>query len=214
MNILYIHGLNSSLNEEKRLISERYGKVHAPNIDYENNPDRIMWLHNHYKDADINVIVGSSMGGFAGFHLSKLFKVPALLFNPALAVRRVFQNIPDTPKTNGSRLSIVLGSKDDLVDPKSTLNFLGDLLTQPQDFNLTIRHDLAHRIPVDVFEEEVALFFERWNKVYSKTKRLFLDDIRSIDMVYDKTFESEFDIVRTYDDFVGYIKKKRPPRLH
>ncbi|MEO8773713.1 MAG: YqiA/YcfP family alpha/beta fold hydrolase, partial [Gelidibacter sp.] len=99
MNILYIHGLNSSLNEEKRLILERYGNVNAPTIAYENNPDRIRWLHNRYKDAEINVIIGSSMGGFAGFHLSKLLKVPALLFNPALAERSLFQNIPDTPET-------------------------------------------------------------------------------------------------------------------
>ncbi len=37
-------------------------------------------------------------------------------------------------------------------------------------------------------------------------KKLFLDDIRSIDMVYSKSMESEFDIVRTYHDFVKYIK--------
>jgi hypothetical protein len=38
-------------------------------------------------------------------------------------------------------------------------------------------------------------------------KKLFLDDIRTIDMVYDKSMESEFDIVRTYEDFVDYILK-------
>lgn len=42
-------------------------------------------------------------------------------------------------------------------------------------------------------------------------KKLFLDDIRSIDMVYDKSRESEFDIVRTYDDFVAYIVKNGLP---
>ena len=36
-------------------------------------------------------------------------------------------------------------------------------------------------------------------------KKLFLDDVRTIDMVYDKSMESEFDIVRTYDQFVDYI---------
>ena len=38
-------------------------------------------------------------------------------------------------------------------------------------------------------------------------KKLFLDDVRTIEMVYDKTMESEFDIVSTYDEFVGYIEK-------
>nr|WP_321411250.1 cyclic-phosphate processing receiver domain-containing protein [uncultured Carboxylicivirga sp.] len=42
-------------------------------------------------------------------------------------------------------------------------------------------------------------------------KKLFLDDIRTIDMVYDKSMESEYDIVRTYEDFVDYILKNGLP---
>lgn len=42
-------------------------------------------------------------------------------------------------------------------------------------------------------------------------KKLFLDDVRSIDMVYDKSMETEFDIVRTYEEFVAYIKKNGLP---
>jgi hypothetical protein len=35
--------------------------------------------------------------------------------------------------------------------------------------------------------------------------KLFLDDIRTIDMVYDKSRENEFVVVRSYNDFVSYI---------
>lgn len=42
-------------------------------------------------------------------------------------------------------------------------------------------------------------------------KKLFLDDIRSIDMVYDKSMEKDFDIVRSYDEFIEYIKKNGLP---
>jgi hypothetical protein len=42
-------------------------------------------------------------------------------------------------------------------------------------------------------------------------KKLFLDDIRTIEMVYDKSMESEFDIVRSYDQFVEYILKNGLP---
>lgn len=211
MNILYIHGLNGSLSPEKRIILERYGNVQSPAIDYENNPDSILWIYDQYKDAEIDIIMGNSMGGFATYHLSKLFNIPALLFNPALAGRSAFQNIPDTFETNGSHISIVLGSKDSVVNPKHTLIFLGDLLNQQQDYNISIRHDLEHRIPVNVFEEEVISFFEGLTTNFLKPKRLFLDDIRSIGMVYPKTFESDFDIVRSYDDFVAYITKNGLP---
>jgi len=44
-------------------------------------------------------------------------------------------------------------------------------------------------------------------------KKLFLDDIRTIEMVYDKSEESKFDIVRTYDEFVQYIRSKGFPKF-
>ena len=158
MKILYIHGLDSSLSPEKQNILERYGKVEAPAIDYENNPMRIKWLFDTYKNAKIDIIIGSSMGGFAGYHLSKMLRIPALIFNPALFERSVEQAIPKTPESNGRVIYIVLGSKDNIVDPKSTLNFLGGILSQKQNYNIQIRHDLEHRIPVAVFEEEIVRF--------------------------------------------------------
>ncbi|MFD2292844.1 cyclic-phosphate processing receiver domain-containing protein [Mariniflexile gromovii] len=42
-------------------------------------------------------------------------------------------------------------------------------------------------------------------------KKLFLDDVRTIEMVYDKAMEPEFDIVRTYAEFVDYIKTNGLP---
>ncbi|TPE42801.1 cyclic-phosphate processing receiver domain-containing protein [Pontibacter mangrovi] len=36
-------------------------------------------------------------------------------------------------------------------------------------------------------------------------RKLFLDDVRTVDMVYDKAMEKEFDVVRTYQEFVSYI---------
>ena len=42
-------------------------------------------------------------------------------------------------------------------------------------------------------------------------KRLFLDDVRTIDMVYDASMQAEFDIVRSYEAFVAYIKENGLP---
>jgi len=44
-------------------------------------------------------------------------------------------------------------------------------------------------------------------------KKLFLDDIRTIEMVYDKSEVSNFDIVRTYDEFIQYIKSHGLPNF-
>ncbi len=42
-------------------------------------------------------------------------------------------------------------------------------------------------------------------------KKLFLDDLRTVDMVYDHTSISEFEIVRNYDEFVDFIQKNGLP---
>ncbi|MFC0604266.1 YqiA/YcfP family alpha/beta fold hydrolase [Winogradskyella pulchriflava] len=159
MTILYIHGLNGSLSAEKRTILEQYGTVISPSIDYHNIPNTIEWLYDTYKNKTIDVIIGSSMGGFTGFHLCKLMQKPALLFNPALTARSVEQQTPNTPSNNGNNISMVLGAKDTVVDPKGTLNFIGDHLNAEQPFDIKILPLLEHRIPVDVFDEMVDSFF-------------------------------------------------------
>jgi hypothetical protein len=45
----------------------------------------------------------------------------------------------------------------------------------------------------------------------SKIKKLFLDDVRTVDMIYDKSAEPEFDVVRTFEAFVSYIRKNGLP---
>jgi len=159
MKILYIHGLNGSLSAEKRAILKQYGNVISPSIDYHSIPNAIEWLYSTYKNKTIDVIIGSSMGGFTGFHLCKLMQKPALLFNPALATRSVEQQTPITPSNNGNNISIVLGAKDSVVNPEDTLNYIGSHLSTEQSIDLKILPHLEHRIPVDVFDEMVDSFF-------------------------------------------------------
>ena len=159
MNILYIHGLNGSLSPEKRDILETYGTVFSPAIDFENSPNSISELIKTYQDQDINVVIGSSMGGFAGYYVSNAFQRPALLFNPALEKRPVNQIILDLPQQKSNLKHIILGTSDDVVNPKDTFKFLAETIAFNPEYNIHLRHDLAHRIPIDIFKEEVASFF-------------------------------------------------------
>lgn len=40
-----------------------------------------------------------------------------------------------------------------------------------------------------------------------------MDDLRTVDMIYDKSEVDGFDVVRSYDDFVSYIKSKGLPHF-
>lgn len=158
MNILYLHGLDSRLNNQKREVLEKHGEVYAPEIDYRKNPDKMRRLISEFKDKNIEVVIGSSMGGYMGYHVADAFEVPALVFNPALAYRSVPQEV--VLHTLSSNLKhIILGAKDKVVDPKSSLRFLADNLGVA-DFQIRIRQDLAHQIPLNIFEEEVNRFFK------------------------------------------------------
>ncbi|OMP32269.1 YqiA/YcfP family alpha/beta fold hydrolase [Mangrovimonas sp. DI 80] len=159
MNILYLHGLNGSLSPEKRTILENYGTVYSPSIDYELDPNSILSIVEKFQEIDINVVIGSSMGGFAGYYISNALQRPALLFNPAIAHRSVQQLVPELEQQKSNFKQMVLGSADEVVDPRETLRFLANTVDLQPEYQIHLRNDLAHRIPVEVFEEEVKAFF-------------------------------------------------------
>ena len=149
------------LNEEKRAILENYGQVFAPEIDYQNDHQSIANLVEKYANQkeEINVVIGSSMGGFAGWYVSKALQRPALLFNPALASHSVHQEVPVYEDSSLNFRQVVLGAGDDVINPADTLQFISKQLPGASDIRIHLRQHLAHRIPVDVFEDEVGRFF-------------------------------------------------------
>lgn len=159
MTILYLHGLESKLSDEKRTVLQQFGTVIAPDMDYKSNSEVFGYLMKTYKNETIDCIIGSSMGGFMGYHLAMTFGCPALLFNPALAKRSVHQEIPETIKPkNHQRFSVVLGGKDQTVKPKKTLKFFSKNFLPKVQLEIKIRPELEHPIPLDVFTEECSAF--------------------------------------------------------
>ncbi|MCC8360692.1 YqiA/YcfP family alpha/beta fold hydrolase [Salinimicrobium sediminilitoris] len=160
MNILYLHGLDSKLSPEKKAILEKYGKVYAPDLNYYDNPDAIQTIIDLHTDVEIDAVIGSSMGGFAGYYVSNALSRPALLFNPALMKRSVPQNVPSQENYNNLK-QIVIGQKDDVVSPADTLTFLSEDFNPVTDIHLHLVPWLDHNIPVEFFEEEVESFFRK-----------------------------------------------------
>jgi len=162
MNILFLHGLESKLSAEKRIILENYGTVIAPDLDYKSNPNTIQKLYDDCQNQEINVIIGSSMGGFVGFHLANSLGICNLLYNPALPYRSsIVQNIPSyLPKNQSPSMRIVLGGHDEIIKAKDNLTFLEQNCNPKTDYTIVIKNELAHQIPVEVFEEQTKAFFD------------------------------------------------------
>lgn len=161
MTILYLHGLESKLSPEKRELLETYGSVLAPDMDYKANPNMITTLQHAYKNQNIDVIIGSSMGGFAGFYLSKLMQTPALLFNPALPYRlNIAQAIPESTLEHSKAIHIVIGAQDNVIKASDNIAHITALLPFKTDLRLSILKELEHGIPLTIFKKEIDLFFK------------------------------------------------------
>ena len=161
MNILFLHGLESKLSQPKRELLEQYGTVLAPDLEYKTNSDIINMLHTQFQNKNIDAIIGSSMGGFTGFYLSKLLRVPALLFNPALPSRNAYQAIPETDAQQNHLLQFVIGNQDDIVDPQQNLEFIIKHVARNADIKIHIINSMHHRIPIEILGSEAASFFRR-----------------------------------------------------
>ncbi|SKB77012.1 hypothetical protein SAMN05660776_2901 [Salegentibacter holothuriorum] len=157
MNILYLHGLNSKLSNEKREALEQYGRVFAPDINYSEKhfqPDLIL---KEFPNTELNVVLGSSMGALNAYAISEIIGRPALLFNPPLTKYREIEF--SNKFTRGlSPKQILLGGSDDVVNAAETLNFLGKNLRK-SELDIKVLPQLGHRIPIDVFTDQVEKFF-------------------------------------------------------
>ncbi|WP_156879232.1 YqiA/YcfP family alpha/beta fold hydrolase [Salinimicrobium xinjiangense] len=160
MNILYIHGLDSKLSAEKREILERFGNVYSPDLNYYEDKNAIDTILKSISKVEIDIVMGSSMGGFAGFHVANILGKPALLYNPALRYRSVEQNIPENASNYTPHMHIVLGQKDEVVNPRDTMDYLMSNFNPVTHFHLHLVPGMGHNIPVEFFENEVTSFFK------------------------------------------------------
>ena len=158
MKILYLHGLNSKLSDPKRKILEQYGQVFALDINYTEKHFQPDYILKQFPNTEFNVVMGSSMGALNAYAISEIIGRPALLFNPPLVK---YSEIEFSHKfTRGlSPKQILLGGSDEVVNAAETLNFLGQNL-QKSILNIKVLPQLGHRIPIDVFTDQVEKFFK------------------------------------------------------
>jgi len=159
MRIAFFHGLESPHRSEKNEVLESVCKyVYAPPMDY-TDPQLFEKVLREVKDQKIDLLVGSSMGGWFAYCISTLTGIPTLLFNPAVQGRSIE---PITRK--GGELSehtLVLGKTDDVIDPKKTLEWLKASGVDSISINWEAH---GHRIPMESFAKWVKHAAEEFDK--------------------------------------------------
>ena len=146
MNILYLHGYNSSNVNERTEWLEQFGELIHPAMDYRNFPLDYKHIESLFAGVKLDVIVGSSLGGYFGFHLGNYYQVPTILLNPALLMTNIVK--PDNRQRAGEAMHhISLGKYDDIIPPETTKSVLKQFNSR---FQIT-EYEIGHETDFDIF---------------------------------------------------------------
>lgn len=150
LKIAFLHGLESSpISDKTAFLHKNFSSVYAPAIDYHNNPNAFSEILNHLKEHPVDLLIGSSMGGWFAYSLSTILGTPTLLFNPA------FHSRPIEPTVTSGDIQIhhklVLGINDKVIREADTVEYLHN-----NNINsLVFFENIGHRTPINIFEKYV-----------------------------------------------------------
>lgn len=151
MRVSFFHGLDSQpISEKNYALRETFDEVYDPAMDY-TNPLMFEKVLKHLQENPVDLLIGSSMGGYFAYCLSTNLGTRTLLFNPAVHSRPL-----DPVVSLGGKESnhlIVLGNSDTVITPKETELFFNGV----SGVNI-IREDIGHTIPIEVFKKYIKLY--------------------------------------------------------
>ena len=151
MNIAFFHGLESpSVSDKSEWLNSTYKNVYTPAMDYR-DPGLFNRVLKEVKDRKIDLLVGSSMGGWFAYCISTLTGIPTVLFNPAFHSRSFDPSVSEGGR--GARHIVVLGKKDDLIDPATTQEWIKN--NGKGKFTVHMEGN-GHRTPIGIFTKYLS----------------------------------------------------------
>lgn len=152
--VLYIHGFESSPTPAKTSALADLGcTVIAPQIHYKESRGTYERLKKLIEYFQVDWIVGSSLGGYTAFWLSQEFKIPALLFNPALPFSKIDPGlVPNPHPINFLKQVVFFGLKDTTVDPVATKIWIQSNIPE-EGISFIEYPENGHQISIEVFKE-------------------------------------------------------------
>lgn len=148
MRVAFFHGLESNPYSEKNVaLDAQFEFVYAPPMDYRDK-NLFAKVLKEVQSNNIDLLIGSSMGGWFAYNISTITGTPCLLFNPAVQGRSF-----DPIVSNGNKRAkhtIILGKQDEVIDPNKTINWFSKSGIGNQTFTW---ENMEHRIPINIFKK-------------------------------------------------------------
>jgi predicted esterase YcpF (UPF0227 family) len=147
MKVAFFHGLDSEPITQKNIIlREVFDEVYDPFMDYRNNPNLFNEVLDYLKDNPVDLIIGSSMGGYFAYCLSTHLGTRTLLFNPAMHSRPIEPTISLGDKV--ANHYVILGKNDDVIDPIKTIEWFNE--SENVIFEI---ENMGHVIDLNIFKK-------------------------------------------------------------
>jgi uncharacterized protein len=160
MKTLYIHGMGSSPWLTGISVLQGFGlETFALHLNY--NHQSFYTLRDYILENKIEFLVGHSHGGFMGFWLAEDLGLPCLLTNPSLSLRAKKKVSPAVSQLACPLCMVVLGGKDELVNPQRSLQFFEQDARPNKITHIQFLPEEDHRLPLPVFTQMVAWALEK-----------------------------------------------------
>jgi hypothetical protein len=147
--VAFFHGLESQPRSQKNVVLDsEFDFVYAPSMNY-HDPALFESVLADVLKNKVDLLIGSSMGGWFAYCISTITGIPTLLFNPGLHSR----SIDPVVRTGDMAAShtIILGNDDDIIVPRKSIDWLFE-----KGVGCAVHYEkMGHRIPIDVFERWV-----------------------------------------------------------
>jgi predicted esterase YcpF (UPF0227 family) len=154
MKVAYLHGLESSINEQDpkiQFLRKEFHTAYTPSIDY-SDPATFTQVLSQIRQLRPALIIGSSAGGYLAYLIGRATGIPTLLFNPAVVNRSFSLNTHITP-TYPTHHTICLGSHDTVIPGVNIIDWLDHNSTDPR---VVHQYNGGHQVPAQVFIEQVT----------------------------------------------------------
>ena len=168
MKVAFFHGLESApISDKSEYLLSAFPDAYVPAMDYSKSGlfDEVL---KEVKKRNIDLLVGSSMGGWFAYCISTLTGIPTILFNPAVHSRTMEPSV--YRGSSRANHTVVLGKSDNLIDPQKTKNWFKT--DGVGSFNYKMENN-GHRTPIGIFRKYLSahesqtptkhvMLFEQW----------------------------------------------------
>lgn len=164
MKIVYLHGLESQSSPDDpkiQFLNQVATAVWSPQIDYR-DPLVMTTLLSGIEAFKPDLIIGSSIGGWAAHLIGNALGTPTLLYNPAVVQRLFTPPIPRSfnPTRSLAHHTLILGRQDNIIPSRHIIRWF--TINCP---HWTVhRYPGGHRVPLDVFCQSTQDFIQLFPK--------------------------------------------------